>query len=40
MIFICNDCGYEMDFDEGEDDLVDCPECDGFMSGHPGLGVD
>lgn len=40
MLFICNDCGFEMDFDEGEDELVDCDECGGFMSAHPELEVD
>lgn len=40
MIFICNDCGCEMDYDEGEGELVDCEECGGLMCAHPELGVD
>lgn len=29
MIFICIECGLEMDFDEDEDAIIECWECDG-----------
>jgi len=35
MIFICDECGLEMDLDEGEDEFVECTECDGYMSAYP-----
>lgn len=40
MIFICDECGFEMDFDEGPNEIIDCTECDGMMYAHPELEVD
>jgi DNA-directed RNA polymerase subunit RPC12/RpoP len=31
MIFVCDKCGLEMDFDEEETELIECWECDGTM---------
>lgn len=33
MIFICEDCGYEMDYDEDPNEIVFCNECGGNMYG-------
>ena len=32
MIFICDDCGCEEDYDEDIDEIVEC-ECGGIMRG-------
>lgn len=42
MIFswICDDCGYKIDFDKGEDDQINCPKCGGSVSASPELEVD
>lgn len=31
MIFICEDCKYEIDCDEDEFTVLDCDECGGTM---------
>ena len=31
MMFVCDKCGLEMDFDE-EEILIECWDCDGTMS--------
>lgn len=33
MIFICEDCDYEMDYDEPIDTIIGCEECGGIMYG-------
>ncbi len=33
MRFICEDCGFEMDYDEDLDEIIECDECDGYMRG-------
>lgn len=35
MIFICEDCCSEMDFDEDVNEVVICDECGGNMYAHP-----
>jgi len=27
MRFVCEDCGFEMDYDEDENEIVECDEC-------------
>ncbi len=31
MRFICEHCGFEMDYDEDPGDIIDCDECGGPM---------
>lgn len=31
MMFICEDCAYKCDYDEGEDEIIECSECGGNM---------
>ena len=31
MIFICEDCGFENDYDEDENEIIECEECGGIM---------
>ena len=40
MIFICEDCGFEMDYNECVTEILDCEECGGLMHAHPELEVD
>ena len=39
MIFICIECGFEMDFDESEHEVIDCEECGDNMYAHPEMDV-
>ncbi len=29
--FVCNQCGFEMDYDENQTDIIECEECNGIM---------
>ncbi len=31
MRFVCESCGFEMDYDEDHTEIIECDECDGFM---------
>lgn len=35
MRFICVDCGFEVDYDESEEEIIGCDECDGIMHSNP-----
>lgn len=37
MIFICEYCDNEMDYDEGPLETLECEECGGPMFAHPEL---
>lgn len=32
-IFICENCGFEIDYDEAPSELIDCDECGELMTG-------
>ena len=32
-MFICEYCGFEMDYNEDPNEMVDCEECGGVMVG-------
>ena len=34
MIFICESCDFEEDYDEGIDEVIICPECGENMYGY------
>ena len=31
MRFVCESCGFEDDYDEDPDDVIECDGCGGFM---------
>jgi len=31
MRFVCESCGFEMDYDEDVSEIIDCEECSGTM---------
>lgn len=31
MRFVCDECGFEMDYDEDADAIIDCDECGAVM---------
>ena len=33
MMFICESCGFEMDYDEDINEIIECEECGAFMTG-------
>ena len=33
MRFVCENCGFEMDYDEDLNEIVECEECGGNMYG-------
>ena len=35
MRFVCEECGFECDYDEAEDEIIDCDECGCTMSADP-----
>ena len=32
MLFECEECGFEMDYDEDENEIIECEECGGIMT--------
>lgn len=35
MLFICEHCGYEMDYDEDENAIIECEDCGEYMVAVP-----
>ena len=35
MMFICENCGFEMDYDEDENAIIECEECGEPMTAIP-----
>jgi len=35
MRFVCEDCSHECDYDEDENEIVECEECSGRMTADP-----
>ena len=31
MRFVCENCGYECDYDEDQNEIIECEECGDFM---------
>jgi len=32
MLFICESCGFEMDYDEVETEIIECEECGNILT--------
>ena len=36
MRFVCEECEFEMDYDEDPNEIIDCEECGGIMHADEG----